>query len=86
MTGDEIPYTSTVVVDEITSRNAENTYIKARVLTTDIRYRKMLIGAGARKIKEIGAYARKEIELATKQKIYLDLTVEVDKHWQELYS
>lgn len=86
MTGDEIPYTSTVVVDEITSRNKETTYIKARVLTTDIRYRKMLIGAGARKIKEIGAYARKEIELATKQHIYLDLTVEVDKHWQELYS
>lgn len=86
MTGDEIPYTSTVVVDEITSRNKETTYIKARVLTTDIRYRKMLIGANARKIKEIGAYARKEIELATKQHIYLDLTVEVDKHWQELYS
>lgn len=86
MTGDEIPYTATVVVDEITSRNKETTYIKARVLTTDIRYRKMLIGAGARKIKEIGAYARKEIELATKQHIYLDLTVEVDKHWQELYS
>ncbi len=86
MTGDEIPYTATVVVDEITSRNKETTYIKARVLTTDIRYRKMLIGANARKIKEIGAYARKEIELATKQHIYLDLTVEVDKHWQELYS
>lgn len=86
MTGDEIPYTTTVVVDEITSRNKDITYIKARILTTDIRYRKMLIGAGARKVKEIGAYARKEIELATKQKIYLDLTVEVDKHWQELYS
>ena len=86
MTGDEIPYSSTVVVDEITPRNEDMTYIKARILTTDVRYRKMLIGAGARKIKEIGAYARKEIELATKQKIYLDLTVEVDKHWQELYS
>lgn len=86
MTGDEIPYTATVVVDEITSRNAKTTYIKARVLTTDVRYRRMLIGAQARKIKEIGAYARKEIELATKQIIFLDLTVEVDKHWQELYS
>ncbi|HNS94830.1 MAG TPA: GTPase Era [Candidatus Woesebacteria bacterium] len=86
MTGDEIPYTSTVVVDEITARSKDLTFIKARVLTTDVRYRKMLIGAGARKIKEIGAYARKEIELATKQKVYLELTVEVDKHWQELYS
>jgi GTP-binding protein Era len=46
----------------------------------------MLIGEGARKVKEIGAYARKEIELATKKHIFLDLTVEVDKHWQELYT
>lgn len=84
MMGDEIPYTSTVVIDEVTQRNSATTYIKARILTTDSRYRRMLIGAGARKIKEIGAYARKEIELATKQHIYLDLTVEVDKHWPSL--
>ena len=86
MTGDEIPYTATVVVDEITTRNAKTTYIKARILTTGTRYRKMLIGEKARKVKEIGAYARKEIELATKQNVFLDLTVEVDKHWQELYT
>ncbi|MEI7653627.1 MAG: GTPase Era [bacterium] len=86
MTGDEIPYTTTVVIDEITPRNRETTYIKGRVLTTDIRYRKMLIGAEARKIKEIGAYARKELELATGKHVYLDLTVEVDKHWPEMYS
>jgi GTP-binding protein Era len=45
----------------------------------------MLIGAKGRKIKEIGAYARKEIELATKRKVFLDLTVETDPHWQETY-
>lgn len=86
MMGDEIPYATTVAIDEITPRNAETTYIKARILTNNIRYRRMLIGAGARRIKELGAYARKEIELATRQKIYLDLTVEVDKHWQEIYE
>jgi GTPase len=83
MTGDEIPYTTTAVVDEITERTKDVTYIKARILTTHHRYRRMLIGAGGRKVKEIGAYARKEIELATHKKIFLDLTVEVDKHWQE---
>jgi GTP-binding protein Era len=85
MMGDEIPYTTTAVVDEVTPRNRDLTFIKARILTTDNRYKRMLIGAGGRKIKEIGAYARKEIELATKQTIYLDLTVEVDKHWQKMY-
>ena len=85
MTGDELPYTATVVVDEIEERAGKNlTYIKARILTTHDRYKKMLIGKKGRKIKEMGSYARKEIELATSKKIYLDLTVETDPHWQEV--
>lgn len=85
MMGEEIPYTTTVVVDEITERNDKLTYIKARILTTNDRYKKMLIGASGRKIKEIGAYARKEIALATGKKIYLDLTIETDPHWMEVF-
>lgn len=84
--GEEIPYRSTVVVDEVTEKEKNTTYVKARILTTDIRYKKMLIGAGARKIKEMGMMARKEIALATSRKIYLDLTVEVDAHWPELFE
>jgi GTP-binding protein Era len=86
MMGEEIPYTTTVVIDEITERNNQLTYIKARILTTDDRYKKMLIGAQGQKIKEIGSFARKEIELATNKKIYLDLTVETDPHWVEIYA
>ncbi len=82
--GEEIPYTTTAVVDEITERKNGITYIKARILTINVRYKQMLIGAGGRKIKEIGSYARKEIALATAKKIYLDLTIEVDPHWQEV--
>ena len=85
--GEEIPYTTTAVVDEIAERKNGITYIKARILTTHDRYKKMLIGAGARKIKELGSYARKEIALAIGKKVFLDLTVETDPHWQEtLYS
>ncbi|MGB9883013.1 MAG: GTPase Era [Microgenomates group bacterium] len=85
MMGEEIPYTTTVVVDEISERTNGITYIKARILTNNERYKGMLIGASGRKIKEIGAYARKEIALATGKKIYLDLTVETDPHWMEIY-
>jgi GTP-binding protein Era len=85
MMGEEIPYTTTVLVDDIIERNDTLTYIKARILTTEDRYKKMLIGSGGRKIKEVGSYARKEIALATGKKIYLDLTVEKDPHWQEVY-
>ncbi len=85
MMGEEIPYTTTAIVDEITERNKILTYIKARILTTADRYKAMIIGKGGRKIKEIGAYARKEIELAISKKVFLDLTVEVDPHWQTNY-
>ncbi len=85
MMSEEIPYTTTVIVDNIIERNEKLTYIKARILTTNDRYKKMLIGAKGRKIKEIGSFARKEIALATNKKIYLDLKVEVDPHWQQTY-
>lgn len=86
MMGEEIPYTTTAVVDEIKNRSNDITFIKARILTTEERYKRMIIGSEGRKIKEIGSYARKEIALAIGKKVYLDVTVEVDPHWQELYS
>jgi GTP-binding protein Era len=82
MMGEEIPYTTTVAVDTIKERPNGMLYIKARILTTNDRYKKMLIGAGARKIKEIGSYARKEIALATQKKVFLDLDVVTDPKWQ----
>lgn len=79
----ELPYTTTVVVDELTERSDTLLYIKARILTTDITYKKMLIGEGGKKIKVLGSMARKEIEIATNKQVYLDLTVEIDKHWMQ---
>jgi len=85
MMGEEIPYTTTVVTDEIKERKNNTTFIKSRILTTHDKYKAMLIGKKGRKIKEIGSYARKEIELAINKKVYLDLRVETDPHWQERY-
>ena len=85
MMGEEIPYTTTVIVDQIIERKNGITYIKARILTTNDRYKGMLIGKEGRKIKEIGSYARKEIALAINKKVFLDLNIEVDSHWQETY-
>lgn len=85
MMGQEIPYTTTAIVDEIKEKGKQIIIIKARILTTNNRHKKMLIGAGGRKIKEIGSYARKEIALATGKIIYLDLIVETDPHWHEVY-
>ena len=76
---DELPYSVRIVVDEVKERPNKMYYIKARLITTHPRYKKMIIGKGASRIKVIGSMARKELEVATGQKIYLDLNVEVEE-------
>lgn len=79
----ELPYTLAVVVDDINRRDDGIIYIKARIITTTDKYKKMIIGEKGRMIKEIGVAARKELETATNQKVYLDLRVETNPHWHE---
>lgn len=72
----EVPYVISVVVDTITEKPQKNmTVIKARIIAP-ARYKKMIIGTGGAKIKEIGMMTRRELEIATNRKIYLDLKVE----------
>lgn len=84
-TNQEVPYTATVQIEMIEDRKDKTgkplVYIKAVILTTDDRHQRMLIGQGARKIKDIGSFARKEIEVAMNKKVFLDLDVLVDEDW-----
>lgn len=78
----EVPYSVNVKIEEIVDKR-KLILIKAVIFTTAGRYKKMIIGQGGRKIKEIGYNARKELELMSGRKVYLELRVEVDKHWPE---
>ncbi|MBI5222531.1 MAG: KH domain-containing protein, partial [Candidatus Magasanikbacteria bacterium] len=78
----EIPYAITVEVDNVEEK-PDITVISARILTNQDRYKKIIIGRGGQKIKEVGKLARRELEAALNTKIYLELEVEVDKHWIE---
>lgn len=77
----EVPYSVHVVVDEIDRRENGVLYIAARVLTSDDRYKRMIIGTRGHGIKEIGQSSRKELEAVMNTPIFLDLNVEVDPHW-----
>lgn len=80
----EVPYSLSVEVESIEENPEKNMFvIKAKILTENPRYKKMIIGAGGRSIKEIGIAARKELEVALNKKIFLELEVEKDKHWSE---
>lgn len=82
----ELPYQVHVEVDEIEERENGTLFISARVLTSESGHKSMIIGKGARGIKEIGQSARKELEAVTNKKVYLELDVEVDKHWVERFA
>lgn len=78
----EVPYSMTVEVENIEDKK-DIMVISANILTDEERYKKIIIGRNGQKIKEIGKMARRELEQALNKKIFLELEVEVDKHWVE---
>ena len=80
---DEIPYTLMTKVDEVETREDGTVYIKGSIITTQDKYKGMIIGHKAYMIREIGMAVRKELETATNKKVFVDLTVEVNPHWTE---
>jgi GTPase len=82
----ELPYTTHVEVTESEKRENGIIYIQATVFTTTDRYKRMIIGSGGQGIKEIGQSTRKELELVMENKVFLDLTVEVDPHWMQRFE
>lgn len=82
---DEVPYTIVVEVNKIQDKK-DLIVISATIYTNADRYKKMIIGKNGQKIKEIGYNARKELELMSQRKIFLELTVKTDKHWMEKVS
>jgi GTPase len=79
---EEVPYSVDIRVDQIIDKK-NIIVVKAIILTTAERYKKMIIGRGGKKIKEIGYNARKELELMTGRKVYLEMMVKIDAHWME---
>lgn len=80
---EEVPYSTHVEVDEIAERKNGTLFIHATIYTSEERYRRMIIGKGGRGIREIGQSSRKELEAISDRNIFLEMQVEVDKHWVE---
>ncbi len=76
----EIPYSVHTFVESVENKG-DMLVVKAKIVTDEDRYKPMLIGKGAQKLKQIGTAARKEFELILQKKVFLDLEVEVDKNW-----
>jgi len=83
---EELPYAVSVVVDEDELLEQGVRHIAARIMTNEPRHKKIIIGARGASIKQIGTDARRELEAASGQKVFLDLQVEVDRDWQTRFS
>lgn len=79
----EVPYNITTSVEKIIERENGNLYIEGKIITSDDRYKGMIIGKNGSKIREIGMAVRKELEVSTGKKVFINLLVEVDPHWIE---
>ncbi len=81
-TSQEIPYASSVVVEEFKERPSGKIYISAMLYVERQSQKGILVGKGGRTIKRIGQLARAEIEQFLETTVFLDLRVSVKADWR----
>ena len=82
-TGEEVPYSSAVEIEEFKEKSAGLVVIKAAVVAEKDSQKVILIGKGGAKIKQIGQAARLEIERFLGKKVFLELWVKTLKNWKK---
>ena len=82
LTGDELPYTSTVVIDEF-KLDGVMRRIAATIVVEREGHKGMVIGAGGERLKRIGTEARQELERLFDGKVFLQLWVKVRSGWHD---
>lgn len=79
---EEIPYHSTVVVQEFKEKDTL-TKVRAEIIVHRESQKGIILGEGGRMIKKLGTEARKEIELFLDRKVFLELFVKVRPKWRD---
>lgn len=79
----EIPYSTTVTVDEFKERAAGKDYISATIIVERNSQKGILIGKKGAALKQVGQLARKEIELLLERPVFLELYVKVKEKWRK---
>ena len=80
LTGDELPYTSTVVIDKF-DEEGHLRRIAASIVVERDAHKGMIIGSGGERLKRIGSEARQELEQLMDAKVFLELFVKVRSGW-----
>jgi GTP-binding protein Era len=87
LTGDELPYTSTVVIDKFEEEPSPKFKRMVRIAATIVverdSHKAMVIGEGGEKLKRIGTEARQELERLFDAKVFLQMFVKVRSGWAD---
>ncbi|MBN9408564.1 MAG: GTPase Era [Burkholderiales bacterium] len=87
LTGDELPYTSTVVVDKFEEEPGKTASRMVRIAATIVverdGHKAMIIGEKGERLKRIGTEARQELEKLMDAKVFLELWVKVRSGWAD---
>ena len=82
-TADEIPYVTAVVVEKWNEEREDFTRIHCAIFVERESQKKIVIGKGAARLKEIGIQARRDIESMLGHRCHLELFVKVEKDWRD---
>jgi len=80
--GEEIPYSTTVTIEEFKEREKGKDYIRAMIYVERLSQKGILIGKKGAALKTIGQLARVEIEHFLQRAVYLELHVGVKEKWR----
>ena len=81
--GEEIPYSTTVEIEEYKEREKGKDFIKAIIYVERGSQKGILIGKNGEAIKRVGVLAREEMEKQVDRKVYLELVVKVMEKWRK---
>jgi GTP-binding protein Era len=82
LTGDELPYTSTVIIDKF-EEEGKLRRIAATIVVERDSHKGMIIGNKGESLKRIGTEARQELEKLWNGKVFLELWVKVRSGWAD---
>ena len=86
-TGDELPYTSTVVIDKFEEEPSKTSKRMVRIAATIVverdGHKAMVIGDKGERLKRIGTEARQELEKLMDCKVFIELWVKVRSGWAD---
>ena len=82
-TGEEIPYVTAVVTERWEEEREDFTRIYCTIFVERDSQKKIIIGRGALRLKQIGTRARGEIEKMLGHRCHLQLFVKVEEDWRD---